>query len=1296
MGLLIKIVPYLLFIIFITLCNIIVPSTSAISDKRLCYDPHCEVIVSVARTVTPYYSNDPDILSFDANVHVDVFSKSAGTRKDLWGVKINGKRGYAPINLLHEKKVIQRELQHEVDTELSTNNEINNSNNENNENENSNNKVFPSYEVIHGTTVYDAVEDETKKNNNYATQVPNDTATQETPILTVHPNQLSTSETKFQSSSSVEINDFENNILTTPTSVLEDVEQSTIKESAIDNIIDNKQTDEKLTDQLDTIEEIKPEKLNDLQNNSDVGVDDTPLISLQNDNINVEVEKKNTNELSENKENIEEINNDIVDNKNEESVIEISETTEDIVSNAFHKVSALFDSFTTTETPQIEPQVEPQVESIDDNKLLEDIMEIINVTTDEKPVQEIINDDTQNNVVIEMNKTEEFENNNESVDVDSKLIDNNIIQVAEDIINDNSTNHRQSDIYKTDDSTGSSQNIIENKLNINEFPGNRNLLNVGDLNQNEDVVTESIETTTEAYISTSIEEVQQTIVDKSTQESEKIVEIESPVVEDNTELPVTETPEVELVVTEIPVTQVPVTEIPITEIPVTEVPVTEVSITEVPITEVPVIEENSTEIPYEKIDTIVNETMSSIIYETDNIIPPVEEEEKKINQPERLPEHFYGKHVHSSKAPTEKPETTSEYKAVDDEIETIESIKFSKNYWETFSYIGLTAFTTLIFSLGYYYIENTRRDGQLIAKINKLEQKLIVATKECSDMDEKLKETTIKLDSFENKSFGSNEIIESLKADLEFANQSKNELEEQVAGLEKDLEVATEAGLELQGMLSELLKPKSENPLAKSVEDLQTRLDAQQAANESLTNSLQLKVQENESLANDLALATQKCEQLEIETTRLNEELKIEKDTKKNIEETLSNKISKLEKQYKIIDQENTNNKIELNLKKLDLQELKDYLQKTNKNNTELNKLYDITKIKAEAKQLLEERNELKIKLSEVEGAHQSLEEHMNIIKTEVASLGEQCKLAEKEKKDAETKLEVLSKFFKEKEAERQKEEALWLRQQGEVSSTVDRLHTLQNEIQLYRQQIETLKHEIVDQEKEYKSQISNLEAKSHEQWLVSRQNERRLEELKLESAQLRKRLTMMETNVNDTDSDIKIHRMETNGDTTAPLYIGADTSSSPIMFTGPGNIPPPPPPSYFMGPPLPPFIPPPPGMPPFDVGQRPPPLGGRLSSPPPIPHPSLGRYDNHGTPPPPLSPSSDFIPPPLPSSSFHRNINLPGPPWGDDLLPPLPHPSRNNSGFHPFHREQRNRDHRDSLHSSGESLDKSHRSSNV
>lgn len=280
-----------------------------------------------------------------------------------------------------------------------------------------------------------------------------------------------------------------------------------------------------------------------------------------------------------------------------------------------------------------------------------------------------------------------------------------------------------------------------------------------------DVSTESIETTTETYISTPIEDVQQTV--QLTQESEinndKIVEIESPVVGVDIEIPVTEMPVVEVPVTEVSVTEVPVTEIPIievpiteipiievpateipvTEVPVTEIPITEVPITEVPTTEVPVLEEIVTEIPYQDIDTIVNET-SSINYETENIIYPVEKEEIKIKQPERLPQHFYSKHVHSEQ-PAEKPQIKSEYTVVDDEIETIDPIKVTKNYWETFSYIGLTAFTTLIFSLGYYYIENTRRDGQLIAKINKLEQKLIVATKECSDMEEILKKTTIKV-----------------------------------------------------------------------------------------------------------------------------------------------------------------------------------------------------------------------------------------------------------------------------------------------------------------------------------------------------------------------------------------------------------------------------------------------------------------------------------------------------------------------------------------------------------------------
>ena len=70
-------------------------------------------------------------------------------------------------------------------------------------------------------------------------------------------------------------------------------------------------------------------------------------------------------------------------------------------------------------------------------------------------------------------------------------------------------------------------------------------------------------------------------------------------------------------------------------------------------------------------------------------------------------------------------------------------------------------------------------------------------------------------------------------------------MEDQVATLEKELESATEAGLELEKMLREFLSSNSEdNPLAQSIEDLQARINDQQAENESLTNALNLKKQE--------------------------------------------------------------------------------------------------------------------------------------------------------------------------------------------------------------------------------------------------------------------------------------------------------------------------------------------------------------------------------------------------------------------------------------------------------------------
>ncbi|KAK1124497.1 hypothetical protein K0M31_006848 [Melipona bicolor] len=642
----------------------------------------------------------------------------------------------------------------------------------------------------------------------------------------------------------------------------------------------------------------------------------------------------------------------------------------------------------------------------------------------------------------------------------------------------------------------------------------------------------------------------------------------------------------------------------------------------------------------------------------------------------------------------------------------INGIEIEK-YWLTLIYLSVTAIAILIFSLGYYCIENMRGDRQLIARINKLEKDLLISEAECTMVNENLKSTKEKLSRMEDESFGSDEMVLSLRADLEASQNAKTELEDQVAMLEKDLENATEAGLELEKMLREVLSSNNEvNPLAQSVEDLQSRLNAQQAANESLTNALNLKTQENESVSAELTFIKRKYEKLEIELTKLRENLKLEVNSKNNIERTLNDKVQQLEMQIKEISTEKATLQTELKGKEVEVKDLVDVINRLNSNNLDLDKLYDVSHIKAEATALLEERNELKIRLTETEGAHNLLEEHVKVIKEEIATLSEQCKIAEKEKKDAETRLEVLTNFFEEKEAQRQKEEAIWLQQQGEVVSTVERIQTMQNEIQNYKQQVEMLKREILDQEREYKNQISLLETKAHEQWVIARQVERRLEESKVEAGQLRNRLTLIEKNINDVDSEAKLHRLEANGETTTspPLFIGAESSSSPIIFSGSSSVPPPPPPSYLHSL-FPPYLPPPlpntSGVPPYEVGQRPPPLGGRLSSPPPMSlhPPAPNRYDNTGSPP----PMSPHLLPPFnhrsPPPPFANDIRPPPPPPPGSILPPLlgtPHvwgeetlPPPRNSGFHQAQRE-RVRNHKGSLHSSGESLDKSHHNSKV
>ncbi|XP_063981912.1 transport and Golgi organization protein 1 isoform X2 [Diachasmimorpha longicaudata] len=1363
---------YLFLIAIVSLCEI-VPCTPKISDKRLCYDAECTVPISQAKTVTVYHSRDKDVLSFPLNVDVTVYSKEAGDRKDLWGVEIQGRRGYAPKSFIREKKVFHK-LQHlhEVPTERIPS-----------ENTSKDHKtdekvppgfidssieagspspitpqVSPSFEVVDGTTIHFSTDD-IREEESYATKIRHSPGSiDEQPILSVHPN-IASSEVHLKEKLSSATGDL-------PLKTEEEQNQDETEEKVPrdEDIVD---TEQKAVDEPN-------------ENNEEV-----PESSLDNEikDDSLELGMKTSQD-----ERGEEGKDDSVPDKEETSEENGAEQPQHYLFSAFESVTSIFDSLSTTEAPGATetdeggspeavttPEVIPGTMPVTERSVPESVekttekVEGKNYSERVSPPEEIPetisatdNVDVEKNPEVIQNSTETpltGHINSETITVSENANSKKIPETIEEknspkIVSTPPTipettpvtekvfTEKTPDLVDAENSSGAAlppetipdgipeatgtestpESIIpdqkfEGNLFITEASKDIEMINSsssGSAPEIDETVTEGNETAPES-------------VDKPLGDDKNVIqgdgqpgiyrkdELSGPTqsIDDNNVLDFNGFQNRNLLNVEtdrsrrensgkISLKPPQATHDPLPPVIPVDQPVVahpESSTVAPELTTETAVEQSESTI--ELSSPVTPETLQDHLYQPQETLPPTPALE---NTPTTLEEHLIPSKQCDAlgDCPNFQEETPSEKQEDEEFFGTAmgSAIKFGRNYWEALSYVALTAFTTLLFSLGYYYIENRRRDGEFIAKINRLEKELLVASKECSAMDETLKSTKNKLTSIEDESFGSNEMVLSLKNELDNAHKAKSELEDQVSALERDLEGATEAGLELERMLREILATNSaENPLAKSVEDLQARLNAQQAVNESLTNALHLKTQESETLSRDLTLTTQKCEQLEVEIVRMTGELKEEKELRINIEGMLSKKIEDVEKQHKDMSAERLILRKQLKGKEMELNDLLEVVKQSNTHSIDFDKLADVSHIKAEAIQLTEERDELKIKLSEVEGAHHLLDEHMKVINEEVTALSEQCKLAEKEKREAETRLEVLSNFFKEKEAERQKEEAAWLQQQGEVSTTVERLQTMHNEILSYKQQIESLKREILDQEKEYKAQITNLEAKAHEQWVLARQNERRLEESKSEAAQLRNRLTIIEKNLTETESDVKLHRMETNGDPgTSPLFLGAEASSSPIMFSGTTG-PPPPPPSYLYGPPLPylpPPLPPPLGLAPYDVSQRPPPLGGRLASPPPMPPllPPSSRYDGPGSlSPPPHSPpllppynprnypgpfGNERIPPPLP------------PPWADEPLPPA-----RNTAFHSFHRDHRTRD-KGSLHSSRESLDKSHHSGKV
>lgn len=169
-------------------------------------------------------------------------------------------------------------------------------------------------------------------------------------------------------------------------------------------------------------------------------------------------------------------------------------------------------------------------------------------------------------------------------------------------------------------------------------------------------------------------------------------------------------------------------------------------------------------------------------------------------------------------------------------------------------WLTISSLSILMFSLGYYYLENKKQDGRLLAMVNTLQKELLCSSKvctkywlfflivififriviyfqECVLLKEELTITKDKLMGIEDSSFGSNEMVICLKKELADNQLTISELHEKLISTEEELANSTEAALELQSILDEQLSAKdtSSSSLAFTITNLQSQLDDQQS-----------------------------------------------------------------------------------------------------------------------------------------------------------------------------------------------------------------------------------------------------------------------------------------------------------------------------------------------------------------------------------------------------------------------------------------------------------------------------------
>lgn len=343
----------------------------------------------------------------------------------------------------------------------------------------------------------------------------------------------------------------------------------------------------------------------------------------------------------------------------------------------------------------------------------------------------------------------------------------------------------------------------------------------------------------------------------------------------------------------------------------------------------------------------------------------------------------------------------------------------------------MTSSSIVIFLFGQRCFINRRKEAFLISKLNSLEKKLLTSEKESSSNTGLLSETRQKMNSIVDKSFGTDDIIKQYEMD-------KKQLLEKISSLENELETATEAGLELNKMVSDLLNNQAgSDSIMTSVEELQQQLNEQEANTIYINNLLADKSRENNELHVLLSKTNEKFASEISNLIAINHKLELDKEV---IESDIKNIVKSLEDKFneEIETKAKENIQLDAENKELKMQngELYSKLQSTSvriealQNITkklnhigkdELDLIAEITEANVKYSTIKKENDLLSQKLYDESNCKDLLQNHVLELSSEITRIQTVFNSSEKERLEAKTKLEVLSNYFKEKETQLQR-----------------------------------------------------------------------------------------------------------------------------------------------------------------------------------------------------------------------------------------------------------------------------------